>query len=79
MWCPRPIGYTCSDDSNSCTSNICDGDGICSHPIISEHCSIEGMCIGEGSLSPTNDCMAWARRMTIFRGRMGAFAQKEYA
>ncbi|MCL2824794.1 MAG: hypothetical protein FWD57_12455, partial [Polyangiaceae bacterium] len=60
-WTPRPANTSCNsdDDGYSCTSNICNGAGQCTHPITSG-CLIPGVgCVDENGLQGgSNRCVA---------------------
>jgi len=49
--------YTC-DDGLSCTANVCDGSGGCTHPVLTDFCLIEGACQADGQAHPTDPCLA---------------------
>jgi len=55
---PRPEGSACPDDGKACTSNVCDDNGACTHPVNPGYCLIEGECIGAGEVDPSKECMA---------------------
>jgi hypothetical protein len=44
-------------DGLTCTSDVCDGAGACTHPLFTG-CLVDGACIGSGSLDPANGCLA---------------------
>ncbi|MFO0750970.1 MAG: hypothetical protein U1F43_35650 [Myxococcota bacterium] len=46
--------YSC-DDSQSCTTDNCDGSGGCTHPVNSG-CSIGGQCVSANAFNPSNPC-----------------------
>ncbi|MGC4121613.1 MAG: Ig-like domain repeat protein [Myxococcales bacterium] len=56
-WTHRASGYACPADALSCTLDVCDGAGACTHPL-AVGCLVSGACIAEGALDPENDCKA---------------------
>ncbi|MDI7269166.1 MAG: hypothetical protein QME96_14345, partial [Myxococcota bacterium] len=54
---PLPSGTTCTRDAYSCTSDICDGSGTCTHPVAPGNCLVAGTCYANGVPDPTNECM----------------------
>lgn len=50
-------GYGCSADGLSCTSDICDGNGACTHPIAASSCLVAGVCYSNGTATAGNDCL----------------------
>lgn len=49
------IGYSCNDGF-SCTSDVCDGFGGCTHTPDAGFCLIDGTCYMSGILNPANSC-----------------------
>ena len=51
--------YSC-DDNLECTVSRCDGQGGCGSPelVAGDWCLISGACVPDGSLSPTDPCLA---------------------
>jgi len=47
--------YSC-DDGISCTTDTCDGSGGCDHQPVAAWCVIDGACVGDGDVSPTDSC-----------------------
>lgn len=47
--------YVCNDGL-SCTTDVCNGDGTCSHPINTSQCLIDGVCYPHGVMNPGNPC-----------------------
>ncbi len=63
--CVDPAGTPCTDDTNECTVDQCDGAGVCAHPneIDGTPCSDDGLfctgvetCQGGGCVSSGNPC-----------------------
>ena len=55
----RPSGAACSGDGQSCTQDVCDGQGKCSHSLLEAGtCMIGGACAVAGQPSPANVCLA---------------------
>ena len=52
-----PEGLSCTDDALDCTNDVCDGQGVCTHPAISG-CVIAGACVAEGVVNPGNSCQS---------------------
>jgi cysteine-rich repeat protein len=40
-------GTSCGDDGNECTSDVCDGRGVCTHPDNTAPCSDGNLCDGD--------------------------------
>ncbi len=57
-WSPRPNGTACPDDGVSCTADICDGAGACTHAVAPTTCLVGGTCYASGTLDPVNACLA---------------------
>jgi len=57
-WTPKPSGEACADDTLSCTTNVCDGSGSCTHPINPGWCVIGKTCIAEDTPEGTDSCRA---------------------
>lgn len=55
-WSDRAEGFPCDNDELECTSDVCDGQGSCGHPLYTG-CLIEGVCVAEGDDDPANECM----------------------
>ncbi len=55
-WSLRLPGFACPQDEHTCTLDVCDGAGSCTHPI-AEGCLIEEACVAERERSPANDCL----------------------
>ncbi len=49
-WSPKSLGAVCADDGLSCTSDVCDANGSCTHPL-STGCIIAGACVAAGELA----------------------------
>lgn len=47
--------YTCNDNL-SCTSDVCNGSGGCTYPLISGNCLISGTCYANNATQPGNVC-----------------------
>lgn len=54
---PRPDGASCADDGKSCTADTC-LNGACTHPVTDGQCLIDGLCLPDHALDPTNRCRA---------------------
>ena len=51
-WTPLTKGTKCDDDGTTCTEDLCDGKGTCTHDkVLATHCLISGTCIKAGSKS----------------------------
>jgi hypothetical protein len=48
-----PQGTECSDDTDTCTDDICDGEGVCEETLVADTCFIANACYSAGSLSPS--------------------------
>jgi cysteine-rich repeat protein len=55
-WSAKAKGAACADDELSCTSDVCDGAGQCTHTL-TDGCLIGGICVGARESSPDNDCL----------------------
>jgi hypothetical protein len=65
--CLAQRGSACADDGNVCTSDACDGTGLCAHPAVSapcaddgngctdDRCSASGACVHEPAASHCDD------------------------
>jgi len=49
--------YSC-DDQLLCTTDVCDGNGGCTHAVNDGYCVIGGGCVQSGAVDPTNQCKA---------------------
>ena len=49
--------YSCADGL-TCTDDVCDGKGACSHPLQDGFCLVEGACRGFGESNPSRTCEA---------------------
>jgi len=47
--------YSCNDNID-CTLDLCDGNGGCQYPIKNNYCFINGECIEDLLVDPTNEC-----------------------
>ncbi len=47
----EPTGAACGDDGNECTSDVCDGQGQCTHPNNTAPCSDGDLCNGADTCS----------------------------
>jgi len=56
-YCDAAARTRCLDDGLPCTDEICQG-GLCTHPIRSGWCLIDGACVPDGALHPTNGCLS---------------------
>jgi MYXO-CTERM domain-containing protein len=54
-WTNRPARFPCSSDALACTTDACDGAGLCQHDLASG-CIIAGVCVAAGALDPASDC-----------------------
>ena len=55
---PKAPGTSCTTaDALDCTTDACDTSGVCK-ATLSVGCLIDGTCIAESALHPTNDCKA---------------------
>jgi len=55
-WSNRSAGTACTDDGEVCTTDQCNGLGVCTHPIASGWCRISGQCYEQGTVSLQYDC-----------------------
>ncbi len=55
-WSGMPYGTACPSDSQSCTTDVCNGSGKCSHYLKSGNCLIAGQCYASGIENPNNSC-----------------------
>ncbi len=55
-WSPA-TGAACPDEGISCTDDVCDVTGACTHPVAAGSCRISDVCYGDGDPNPTNDCL----------------------
>jgi hypothetical protein len=51
----RGVPYSC-DDGIECTLDLCDGNGGCKNPIKNDYCYINGRCIKDTEVDPSNEC-----------------------
>jgi hypothetical protein len=51
----RGTSYSCYDGKD-CTSDVCDGKGGCSNPVMDGSCLIGGKCYTVGTANPANPC-----------------------
>jgi hypothetical protein len=49
-------GTACPDDGYACTDDYCDAWGTCIHPVKSSWCKIAGVCYGQWTRNPSNQC-----------------------
>ncbi len=56
-WSPRAAGFPCNPDGLSCTQDVCDAKGACTHPLV-EGCVIDGACVAAGFSSTVDECLA---------------------
>ncbi len=49
------VGFSC-DDGKDCTSNVCDGNGGCSYPVVVGRCLIGTSCYDDGDLGSSTGC-----------------------
>jgi len=62
-FCPQRVGLPCSDDGNPCTTDLCDGAGLCAHlagnagtqcrSAVGE-CTLPATCSGTSAVCPAN-------------------------
>lgn len=66
-WCDAAVnadgwtiaeGQPCSDDDVSCTVDVCDSAGDCTHRVAIDKCLINTICYESGENSPINCCMS---------------------
>lgn len=55
-WTQKQAGESCSADSLSCTDDVCNAQGTCTHPLKSGFCLINGSCYSSGAPSPGDSC-----------------------
>ncbi len=55
-WSNKASGTSCTDDGLTCTSDVCNAEGQCTHPIKAGFCLIEGQCRSSGTQNPANQC-----------------------
>ena len=70
-WSTLPNGTSCTGDSYTCTSDVCNGSGTCTHPIKAGYCVISGKCYSDGNVSASNPCQAcvYAKSQTAWSNR----------
>ncbi|MFH1438533.1 MAG: hypothetical protein ABIJ56_22685 [Pseudomonadota bacterium] len=56
-WTDMPDTMACSSDGVECTLDLCDGEGACGHPIISNACYIGGECHDAYDRPGDNACL----------------------
>ncbi|MCL2824333.1 MAG: hypothetical protein FWD57_10100, partial [Polyangiaceae bacterium] len=54
-WSLKAAGSECSTDGLTCTDDICDADGTCTH-IVTTGCAIENECVAPGAASSADPC-----------------------
>lgn len=54
-WTNDTLGTGCTGDAYSCTNDICNGSGICTHSV-TVGCLISGTCYAEGTRRPSYEC-----------------------
>jgi hypothetical protein len=55
-WTQKKVGDSCTADSLSCTNDVCNAQGTCTHPLKSGHCLINSSCYASGAPSPGDSC-----------------------
>ena len=55
-WSNLSSATTCATDGLSCTSDLCNGSGSCTHSLQSGACLISGACYANGASNPVNGC-----------------------
>jgi MYXO-CTERM domain-containing protein len=55
-WTDRVQGFPCAGDGLDCTSDVCDGTGICDHRLYTG-CLMGGACVAAGATDPSNECL----------------------
>ncbi|MCK5797795.1 MAG: hypothetical protein KAI47_11455, partial [Deltaproteobacteria bacterium] len=55
-WTQKKAGASCGADTLTCTNDICDTQGTCTHPLKTDACYINKTCYGVGAPSPTDSC-----------------------
>ena len=59
----EPFGVSCTADELSCTDDVCDGAGECSHEPRNDTCLIDGVCFMAGTRNPENQCQVCTPQM----------------
>jgi hypothetical protein len=54
----KALNTPCTADGNVATLDVCDGKGVCSHPIASGKCVIGGKAYSVNEKNPANGCQA---------------------
>ena len=49
-------GTACTSDSLTCTTDVCDANGLCQHVPQATKCLIGGVCYNQGDLDPSKEC-----------------------
>jgi hypothetical protein len=62
-WTNKANGVACTADAYSCTSDVCNGAGSCTHPLNAGSCLISGTCYANGVNNPGNECQ-WCQSTT---------------
>lgn len=58
-WRPREAGSSCTSDGVSCTQDLCNDIGQCTHTtLLPDSCRIDGACVQKGALQPGSPCNA---------------------
>lgn len=55
-WTQKSPGAACTADSLSCTDDVCNAAGTCTHPLKTNSCLINGTCYGDGAPNPADSC-----------------------
>jgi uncharacterized protein (TIGR03382 family) len=57
-WTPHSTGFACASDGFSCTADVCDGAGTCTHDVsVFGSCTIDGQCLTAGAQSDADPCL----------------------
>ena len=70
-----PYGSACTSDEQAATLDICNGAGLCTHPVAND-CTIDGKSVAAGSADPQNPCR-WcdpSASRTAYSPRASGFA-----
>ena len=55
-WSDKPVTAACTSDGFDCTTDHCDGHGVCLNELAGTSCLINDACFGNGDTDPSNDC-----------------------
>ena len=74
----KPAGSTCTDDGNTCTTDVCSNNGKCSHPMLEDYVACEDGASGTaGDWCWHGICGGFSRQSVNFAGNPQHFNAAE--